>query len=87
LGEGGRAEGGRKGSLLAVLVFVSSLSITTSVSSELQARWFFFGTSVGDPDPRMFLGLPDPDPLVERYGSDSGIGSFPFLIKVLSGLK
>jgi hypothetical protein len=33
------------------------------------------------------LGLPAPDldPLVERYGS--GSGSFPFLIKVLSGLK
>jgi hypothetical protein len=30
----------------------------------------------------MFLGLPDPDPLVQMYGS----GSFPFLIKVLSGL-
>jgi hypothetical protein len=35
---------------------------------------------------RKFLGLPDPDPLVRgRYGS--GSGSFPFLMKVLSGLK
>ncbi len=36
---------------------------------------------------RMFLGPPDPDPdpLVKRYGS--GSRSFPFLIKVLSGLK
>jgi hypothetical protein len=39
--------------------------------------------SVGDVD---FLGLPDPDPLgCQRCGS--GSGSFPFLIKVLSGLK
>jgi hypothetical protein len=39
--------------------------------------------SVGDVD---FLGLPDPDPLVgQRCGS--GSGSFPFLIKVLGGLK
>jgi hypothetical protein len=36
---------------------------------------------------RMFLGLPDPDPLVKRNGSGSGSGPFPFVIKVLSGLK
>ncbi len=36
---------------------------------------------------RMFLGLPDPDRLVKRYGSGPGSGSFPFLINVLSGLK
>jgi hypothetical protein len=35
--------------------------------------------SVGEP--AMFLGLPDPDPLVKRYGSGSGSGSFSFLIK------
>ncbi len=34
----------------------------------------------------IFLGLPDPDPLGgQRCGS--GSGSFPFLIKVLRGLK
>jgi hypothetical protein len=48
--------------------------------------------SVGDPDPHVYRP-PDPDPHVfgppgsgsirERYGS----GSFPFLIKVLRGLK
>jgi hypothetical protein len=32
---------------------------------------------------RVFLGLPDPDPLVKRYGS----GSFPFLINVSSTEK
>jgi hypothetical protein len=50
-------------------------------------------SSVGDPDPE-----PDPDPqdlhvsetpgsrsISQRFGS--GSGSFPFLIKVLSGLK
>jgi hypothetical protein len=31
----------------------------------------------------MVLGLPDPDPFSQRYGS----GSFPFLINVLSVLK
>jgi hypothetical protein len=36
-------------------------------------------TSVGDPDPDVF-GPPG-------YGSGPGYGSFPFLIKVLSGLK
>jgi hypothetical protein len=35
----------------------------------------------------MFLGLPDPDPLLKRYGYESGSGSIPFYIKVLSGLK
>jgi hypothetical protein len=37
---------------------------------------------------RMFLGLPDPNPIVrapEVYVS--GSGSFPFFIQVLSGLK
>jgi hypothetical protein len=35
----------------------------------------------------MFMGLPDPDPLVT--GTDPALdpGSFLFLIKVLSGLK
>jgi hypothetical protein len=32
---------------------------------------------------RIYLGLPDPDPLVRGKGSRF----FPFLIKVLSGLK
>jgi hypothetical protein len=35
----------------------------------------------------MFLGLPDPDPYSQRYGSRYGFGSFPFLINVLSKLK
>ncbi len=30
---------------------------------------------------------PDPDPLVKRHGSQSDSGSFPFLVKVLSGLN
>jgi hypothetical protein len=34
---------------------------------------------------RMFLGLPDQDPLVKGMVSVSG--SFPFLIKMLNGLK
>ncbi len=46
LGEGGRAEG-RKGSLLAALVFVSSLLITTSVSPGPDVC-YFLGTSVGE---------------------------------------
>jgi hypothetical protein len=33
----------------------------------------------------MFLGLPDPDPLVR--GTDPDPAPAPFLIKVLSGLK
>jgi hypothetical protein len=33
----------------------------------------------------MFLGLPDPDPLIR--GMDQAPDPFPFLIKVLSGLK
>jgi hypothetical protein len=32
-------------------------------------------------EPTMFSGLPDPDPLVKRYGSGSGSNSFSFLIK------
>jgi hypothetical protein len=36
---------------------------------------------------RMFLGLPDPDPYSQRYGSGYGFASFPFVINVLSGLK
>jgi hypothetical protein len=34
---------------------------------------------------RMFLGLPDPDPLVKGMVSVSG--SFPFHVKMLKGLK
>jgi hypothetical protein len=44
-------------------------------------------TSVGDPDlkdPHVF-GPPGSGPISQRYGS--GSGSFPFPIKVLSGLK
>jgi hypothetical protein len=41
--------------------------------------WLFF--SVGDPDPHVFG---PPESVTQRYGS--GSGSFPFLIKVLSGL-
>ncbi len=39
-------------------------------------------TSVGDPDPDVF-GPPGSGSISQRYRS----GSFPFLIKVLSGLK
>ncbi len=41
-------------------------------------------TSVGDPDPDVF-GPPGSASISQRYGF--GSGSFPFLIKVLSGLK
>jgi hypothetical protein len=40
--------------------------------------------SVGDPDPHV-IGPPESGSISQRYGS--GIGCFPFLIKVLSGLK
>jgi hypothetical protein len=44
-------------------------------------------SSAGDPDPPVF-GPPGSGFISERYGSGSGSGSsFPFLIKVLSGLK
>jgi hypothetical protein len=45
-------------------------------------------TSVGDPDPRV-IGPPGSGSISQRYGSASGTGSgsFPFLIKVLSGLN
>jgi hypothetical protein len=42
--------------------------------------------SVGDPDLHVF-GPPGSGSLSQRYGSGSSSGSFPFLIKVLSGLK
>jgi hypothetical protein len=42
------------------------------------------GNSVGNPDPHVF-GPPKSGSISQRYGSWSG--SFPFLIKVLSGLK
>jgi hypothetical protein len=35
----------------------------------------------------MYLGLPNPDPLVRGRDPDPAPGSFPFLIKVMSGLK
>jgi hypothetical protein len=44
------------------------------------------GPTVGDPDPALnphVFGPPGSEPVSQRYGS----GSFPFLIKVLSGLK
>jgi hypothetical protein len=37
---------------------------------------------VGDPDPDVF-GSPVSGSISQRYGSGSGSGSFPFLIKVL----
>jgi hypothetical protein len=42
-------------------------------------------TIVGDPDPDIF-GPPGSGSIGRRYGSVSGSGSFPFLIKVLTGL-
>ncbi len=42
----------------------------------------YFSRSVRDPDPHVF-GPPGTGSISQRYGS----GSFPFLIKVLSGLK
>jgi hypothetical protein len=41
-------------------------------------------SSVGDADPQVY-GLPGSESIGQRYGF--GFGSFPFLIKVLSGLK
>jgi hypothetical protein len=45
--------------------------------------------SVGDPDPEdpHVVGPPGSGSAVQRYGSGSSSGSFPFLIKVLSSLK
>ncbi len=37
-------------------------------------------------DPHVF-GPPGSGSISQRYGSESGSGSFPFLIDVLSGLK
>jgi hypothetical protein len=42
--------------------------------------------SVGDPDMQVF-GPPGSGSISQRYGSGLGSGSFPFLIKVFSGLK
>jgi hypothetical protein len=44
---------------------------------------------VGDPDPQdpHVFGPPGSGSISQRYGSGSGSGTFPFLIKVLSGLK
>jgi hypothetical protein len=41
---------------------------------------------VGDPDLHGF-GPPRSASISQRYGYGSGTGSFPFLIKMLSGLK
>jgi hypothetical protein len=59
---------------------ISIISIKISERTQLLS-------SVGDPDPE-----PDPDHIFLGPGSGSGLisqryGSFPFLIKVLSGLK
>jgi hypothetical protein len=40
----------------------------------------------GDPDPLVF-GPPGSGSVSQRYESGLGSGSFPFLIKMLSGLK
>jgi hypothetical protein len=54
---------------------------------KIQGRVSVFQTVLGIRIRRipMFLGLPDPDPLFR--GSDPGSVSFPFLIKMFSGLK
>ncbi len=59
---------------------------TSFPDTKVRGRFF---TSVGDPDPqdpRVFRP-PRSRSVSHRYGSDSGSRSFPFLIKVLSGLK
>ncbi len=65
------------------------------VSFCFDSRWFSIlqknqqkiaSPSVGDPDSHVF-GPPGSGSISRRYGYGFGSGSFPFLIKVLSGLK
>ncbi len=68
---------------LTFLLFTSTFS-AVSVREEAAKLKFDRKSSVGDPNPHLF-GPPGFGSIIPRYGS--GSGSFPFLIKVLSGLK
>jgi hypothetical protein len=69
-----------------------NLKTDTELWRDVQVQTFYFFVyviiviSVGDPDPHVF-GPPGSGSLSQTYGSGSGSGSFPFLKKVLSGLK
>jgi hypothetical protein len=74
----------RPGALLVIIrqiVVHGRRKIQQQVPRVLWNKKIFFFFIIGDPDP----GLLDLDPVSQRYGS--GSGSFPFLIKMLSGLK
>jgi hypothetical protein len=45
-----------------------------------------YGSGSGSSSATLILGLPD-QVASQRYGTGPGSGSFPFLVKVLSGLK
>jgi hypothetical protein len=63
----------------------SAATIRQQVSRGLHRDFHLVLVSVGDPEDPHVFGPPGSGSTSQLYGS--GFGSFPFLIKVLSGLK